>query len=88
MVAFNRITGDAGVMLLLLDVIYLACQMLVWYHYYCQKTVYFYFFVCAVIAAFYCLYVCVCACVLLHTTLEIMVLKFIRLCPEKECLNS
>lgn len=73
MVAFNHITGDAGVMLFLLDVIYLACQMLIWYHYYCQKKIYFYFFIQLLSTAF----VCVCACVLLHATLEMMVLKFI-----------
>lgn len=60
MVAFNCITVDAGVMLMLLDVMYLACQMLIWYHYYCQKIMYFYFFICADTVAFYCVYVCVC----------------------------
>lgn len=60
MVAFDCITVDAGVMLMLLDVMYLACQMLIWYHYYCQKIMYFYFFICADTAAFYCVYVCVC----------------------------
>lgn len=63
MVAFNHITGDAGVMLLLLDLIYLACQMLIWYPYYCQKIIYFYFFTCAVIAALYCFCMCLCVCV-------------------------
>lgn len=57
---FNHITGDAGVMLLLLDLIYSACQMLIWYHYYCQKRIYFYFFTCAVIAALYSFCMCVC----------------------------
>lgn len=86
MVAFNHITGDAGVMLLLLDLIYSACQMLIWYHYYCQKIIYFYFFTCAVIAALYCFFMCVCVCVrvrvLLHAALEMMVLR-VPLCPGK-----
>lgn len=85
---FNHITGDAGVMLLLLDLIYSACQMLIWYHYYCQKRIYFYFFTCAVIAALYSFCMCVCVCVLLHAALEMMVLRVTWLCPGKERLNS
>lgn len=41
MVAFNHTADDAGVMLLLLDDMYLACQMLVGYHYYCHKMIIF-----------------------------------------------
>ena len=41
MVAFNHTADDAGVMLLLLDDMYLACQMLVGYYYYCQKMIIF-----------------------------------------------
>lgn len=61
MVAFNHITGDAGVMLLLLGVIYLACQMVTWYHYYCQEdNLFLFLYMCS--HSCFLLLVCVCVC--------------------------
>lgn len=86
MVAFNHITSDAGVMLLLLDVIYLASQMLIWQHYSCQKIIYFCFFVCAVRAAFYCFCMCVCMCAPARCSRNDG--TQVPLCPGKVCLNN
>lgn len=59
-VAFNRITGDAGVMLLLLDVIYFTCQMLIRYHYYCRESLFLFLYMCSHCCFLLPLYVCVC----------------------------
>lgn len=75
MVAFNHTADDAGVMLLLLDVMYSACQMLRGYHYYCQKIIFISLYVESKLLSTVCM--CVCACVLLHATVEVMVLKLI-----------
>lgn len=58
-VALNRIAGDAGVMLLLLDVIYFTCQMLTRYHYYCQKSLVLFLYICNHSCFLLPLYVCV-----------------------------
>lgn len=82
MVAFNHIADDAGVMLLLLDVMYLGCIMLIGYHYYCQKKIIFIsLYVESQLLSIVSMCVCARCCRSDGTQLDLTM-------PMRECLNS